>query len=181
MPSPPSPRTWIDNEIPAYDTVNQEVYDTLSFLLQPPMLRMRQTSGQSIPDSTVTALTWQTEDVDPYSWHNPSVNPTRITPTYPGWYRGWYSVGWPGTGGGSFRLGYIRKNASTTDLRARHDSRPTSNGYTKRFAGVPFFIPMNGTTDYFEIMVLQDTGAAMTTNSTANIQSELFLRYWAPL
>lgn len=176
----PSPRTWIDHEIPPYDEVNQEVYSTLTFLLQRPMIRLRQTTAQSIPNATNTPLTWQTEDIDPYNWHSSTTNPTRITPNIPGWIRGWFSVGFPGTTGGNFRYGYLAKNGGSS-TRSRHDSKPTAGGLAKRIAGVPFWLAMNGTTDYFEVNVFQDSGSAMLTTIGANACCEFFARYWTPL
>lgn len=179
MPNPPNPRTWVDKEIPPYSTVNAEVYSTVSFLLQPPMCKVRQITGQSLPNAVFTALTFTYEDVDPYNWHSSTTNISRITPTYPGWYRGWFSVGFTATTGGNYRVGYVQK--SGTLGRSRRDSKPTVFGQNKRLGGIPFFLPMNGTTDYFEVMAYQDTGSAMTLAVTPNLNSEFFCRWWGPL
>lgn len=181
MPNPPNPRTWVDKEIQPYSTINSEVYSTVAFLLQPPMCKLRQTTTQSIPNTTFTAINWQTEDTDPFNWHNPT-NPTRITPTYPGTYRGWHSVGFSGSTVGTYRLSYVQRTSTgpVTTTRARRDQKVSPNGYTIRTAGVPFYIYMNGTTDYLEVITYQDSGAAMSTPVGNNTQSEFFLRFWQP-
>lgn len=181
MPNPPSPRTWVNKEIQPYSVINQEVYSTVLFLLRPPMCKVRQTTTQSIPNVTYTAINWQTEDTDPYNWHS-TTNPTRITPTFPGWYRGWHSVGFSNSTAGTYRLSYVLRTSAggATAGRARRDQKVAPGGYTIRTAGIPFFMPMNGTTDYLEVMAYQDTGAAMSTPVGNNTQSEFFLRFWQP-
>lgn len=181
MVSVPNPRTWVDLEIPPYSQLNAEVFDTLAFLLQPPMCKVRQTTGQSLPTGTFTALTFQTEDIDPFNWHSPTVNPTRITPTFPGWYRGWYGVGFNTGTGGQYRTAYVAKSGGGTVTRARRDSKPNVTAINRSLRGIPFYLPMNGTTDYFEVLAYQDSGSAMTLMATAQLNSEFFCRWWGPL
>jgi hypothetical protein len=177
----PNPRTWIDREIPPYSTVNAEVYGTLAWLLQPPMCKVRQTVAQSIPNASFTALTFTVEDFDPYNWHSSTTNTTRITPTFPGWYRGWYGIGFSTATGGLYRAGYLRQNGSTP-ARSRRDHMPTTVGQMEVTRGIPFFLRFNGTTDYAEVMAYQDTGSAMLTSVVNPMhQAEFFLRWWAPL
>jgi hypothetical protein len=175
----PVPRTWSDKEIPPYSTMNADVYNTASWLLQRPMCKVRQTTTQSIPNATFTAVLFQTEDIDTYNWHSSTTNTNRITPTFPGWYRGWFSVGMSGATAGNFRLAYVQKSASLG--RSRRDQKPLAAGQNVSIRGVPFFLPMNGTTDYFEVLTYQDSGAAMSLQVGSNLQSEFFCRWWAPL
>lgn len=178
----PTPRTWVNGEIQPYTVINAEVYQTVQWLLQPPMCKVRQTTTQSIPNTTYTGIIFQTEDADPYNWHNANTNPTRLTPTFPGWYRGWFSAGFATTVGGNFRIGQARQNGIQAGERNRTDGKPPiSPASTKSYRGVPFFLPFNGTTDYVELMLYQDTGAAMSTPVTNQAQCELFLRWWGPL
>lgn len=179
MVSVPSPRTWVNREIPPYSTVNAEVYDTLTWLMRPPMCKVRQTTAQSISNATFTAVTFQTEDIDPYNWHSPTTNPSRITPNIPGWYRGWFSIGMSTATGGSYRVGYVWRSAVTG--RSRRDSKPPVSTASKSLRGIPFFMPMNGTTDYFEVIGYQDTGSSMTLNVSSAGNSEFFCRWWSPL
>jgi hypothetical protein len=180
MVSVPNPRTWVDREIPPYSTINAEVYGTLAWLLQPPMCKIRQTTAQSLTTATFTAITFQTEDIDPYNWHG-TTNPTRITPTFPGWYRGWYSVGMTTQTGGLYRVAYLGKNGGGTIARSRRDSKPPISAGNKSLRGIPFFLPMNGTTDYFEVYAYQDCGSTMVLPVLGYLNSEFFCRWWGPL
>jgi hypothetical protein len=181
MGTVPNPRTWVQGEIQPYTTINAEVYQTVAWLLEPPMCKVRQTTTQSVANTTYTAITFQTEDADPYNWHNANTNPSRITPTFPGWYRGWYSLGFATTIGGNFREGFPRKNATQSEERARRDAKPPTTASTISLRGIPFYMQFNGTTDYVELYMYQDTGAAMSTPVLNHTQCELFLRWWGPL
>lgn len=175
----PVPRTWVMEEIPPYDTLTKEVYDTVMWLLQPPTCKVFQTTGQSIPNATFTAVQFQAEALDPYNWHSSTTNNTRITPTFPGWYRGW--LGWQTTGatGGNFRICDARQNGSFE--KSRRDQKPNIAAQATAERGIPFFFSFNGTTDYVEMMVYQDSGSSMTLPVTALTQAEMFLRWWGPL
>ncbi len=184
MVAVPVPRTWYDKEIPPYSTVNDEIYDVVRWMLEPPMCKVRQTVAQSIPNATWTAVKFETEDVDSYNWHNPTTS-TRVTPNIPGWYRGWYSVSFAGSNVGNFRTAYVTK--SGTVGRARRDQRPTtasSSPVGSFLRGIPFYMPMNGTTDYLEVMCFQDSGGSLNISLASTPQfanAELFLRWVAPL
>lgn len=180
MVSVPVPRTWVDGEIPPWDVIKSSIYDTVSFLLNPPMVRLHQTSAQSIPNATYTVVTWNVEDIDPYGFHSPTVNPTRITPTVPGWYRGWMSCGFlDQVSTGDLRTVILSKNGARA--RARRDLKPSTHSQNRAPHGVPFFIDCNGTTDYLEMTVYQDSGAARALGTTVTIQPEFFMRWWGPL
>ena len=179
MANAPSPRTWVDGEIPPYSTVTSEIYDTMHWLLQPPMVKLRQTTGQSLTHNTYTAVTWNVEDFDPYNWHNPTVNSSRITPTYPGWYRGWIAVGFGTSTAGSFRVALLGKNG--THVRSRRDAKPsTTAGHARRIV-TPFLIPMNGTTDYVEAFAYQDTGGALALQTSSHLLTYFFMRWCGSL
>jgi hypothetical protein len=42
-------------------------------------VRCRRTTDQAIPNTTLTLITWNADDYDTGGYHNPSVNPSRIT------------------------------------------------------------------------------------------------------
>lgn len=181
MGAVPVPRTWVDGETPTYATIDADISQTLAFLLQPPMCRVRQTAAQTLSNAVFTAITFQAEDVDPYNWHSSTTNTTRITPTFPGWYRCWYSIGFNGALGGQSRTGNINKNGA--NATARRDQRPpiTAGSTVRSLRSNPFFLPMNGTTDYFEVIAYQDSGASMLLYNTPVHGSEFFCRWWGPL
>lgn len=88
MPVVPRPPTSGPG-IPSTSALNQ-IRDAVRFLQSPPIAELRQTSAQSIPNSTWTALTFGVEDVDTdidgTGGHSTSVNTARFTARYPGWY-----------------------------------------------------------------------------------------------
>ena len=51
----------------------------LDFLHVAKALRVRASAAQSIPDTTVTLVTWNTEDFDLFAAHSTSANTSRIT------------------------------------------------------------------------------------------------------
>jgi hypothetical protein len=176
----PNPRTWVANEIPPYSQLNTEIFADLTFLMQRPMIKLRQTLTQSAATGVWVGINFNAEDIDPFNWHNPSVNPTRIIPTFPGWYRGWFGTGTSNIVGGTSRSGYCNKNGSTLGGRAYSFHKPPVVATNVAFRST-FFLPMNGTTDYFEAMFFQDSGSAMNIPITAPLSAEFFCRYWGPL
>lgn len=64
-----------------------EIVDSINWLRDPPLVDVqRLTSGnQSLPASTWTTITFDTENVDSYGMYDPTA-PTLVTVTVPGWY-----------------------------------------------------------------------------------------------
>lgn len=181
----PSVRTFVDapdpNSILTYADWNAALYDTVSLILNPPMVQLQHTVVQSIPNQTWTALQFQTEIIDTEGMHSLTVNNTRVTPKTPGWYMGFFGMSWTNNTLGKRQV-VPRKNGnmSNTVTYGRTDVQPTNSGMV--FRGFRFFMPFNGTTDYVEVAVWQNTGAALNTN-VAGPQDypELTLRWWKTL
>lgn len=118
-------------------------------------------NSKSIPNGSVVTLgstspdyAW-TEISDIQNWHNPTVNPTRITPTIPGRYNVVLAAGWAGNGTG-LRYGHIGINGVyATQRRMVSSAAVDSNGV----AVVVFETSLNGTTDYVECQAYQTSGA----------------------
>jgi hypothetical protein len=162
----PSPRTWVDGEIPPVDTWNNDIWWPAYFMLQPPMLKVRQTTSQLISSGSWQALAFQIEDVDTDGAHSSASN-TRITCRRTGWYSGYYGTSWKLRGDAydndGRRLVELRQNGST--VIRRNDSRPpdTGNLCVKSLPFGPIY--MTADTDYLEVLVYQD--------STQNIYTEV--------
>jgi len=126
-----------------------------------PACILQQTVSQSIPDNTTTAITFTTETLDTHGFHSTSSNTTRITPTVAGWYR-FHGVVWaPSLGTYATVVAGISKNGTTQTSPERHATPPTSGSFTDTVGGT---YSANGTTDYFELTMLQDN----TANSAQN-------------
>lgn len=186
MTTVPAVRTFVDapdpNSFLTYADWNAALFDTLSLILNPPMVHLQQQVAQSIANNTLTAITFDTEVIDTEGVHSTSTNPSRVTPKTPGWYMGWFGCSWATTSTGR-RLVMMRKNGTGTGSAGtfgRVDWRPTSAGNAQK--GFRFFQYFNGTTDYVELMVYQSSGAALSTFTGApEVYPELFMRWWKTL
>lgn len=182
----PTARTFADHPDPSsiltYAEWNATLYDTLSLILNPPMVQVQQTVAQSFPNGTLTAITFNTEVIDTEGMHSTTVNPTRITPKTPGWYLGWFGMSWSSNTAGR-RLLMPRKNGSgvtSGGTFGRVDWRPTSSGTVQK--GFRFWQFFNGTTDYLELTAYQSSGANLSsTVATPDMYPELFMRWWRTL
>lgn len=115
-------------------------------------------AGQSIPGTgTWTPISFNTEVKDTDSIFDLAA-PTRLTARTAGWYTITGSFVWPGTAGGNYRLGGIRKNGGGLLAQA---TSPFGTGTYPRvsLAAVEF---MN-VGDYVELNAYQDSGSALAT------------------
>lgn len=133
-----------------------------------PACRVHRTTDQSIPDATVTAVTFNSETYDTDTMHSTASNTSRITFTTAGIYLVTASVYWPPNATG-LRTVHIRKNGSTY---LAIDQRPT--------AGAAFSTAMSTSTsdsfaagDYVECVVWQNSGGALNVE-TGNFYSPIF-------
>jgi hypothetical protein len=117
--------------------------------------------AQALADNTFTAIQFAAADeLDSDGYHNPSSNNTRVTPTRAGWYRFtgtvWFeAMTTPVKTAATFRkngtlLAPINEDAAST----RAHARPVS-----------MLISLNGSTDYVELVGLQDSAGADNTNT----------------
>lgn len=116
---------------------------------------------QAIANNTVTAISWDTPTVDTLGAYSGG-SPTRFTPTVAGWYTfsGIYSFASNST---NSRAGYWRLNGTSVNAVQipGHSQSPTET--------MPSIsIQMNGTTDYVELGVYQDSGGSLNTVTGAN-------------
>jgi len=66
---------------------NTNIRDVFNFLLAVPILEARQTVAQTLTTGTGAAVTMTAEDVDTSGMHSTTVNTSRCTAAYPGWYQ----------------------------------------------------------------------------------------------
>jgi len=136
-----------------------DVTDDVTFLTNPPVFVGTQTVAQSLANSTWTALTMDTEQIDSRSAHSTSSNTSRWTT--PTGMTGWYTVG-----------GIYAAAANVTGFRA---VRIQVNGTAVR--GTSIYVPNNGSNetgvptpvrdiflnagDYVEVAGWQSSGGAL--------------------
>lgn len=183
MVAAPVPRTWADLEIPPFSTWNLDLYATWDFLLNPPMVKVRQTTAQSIPTATWTGITFQVEDIDNYGFHS-AAYPKRLTPTVPGYYVGYCGASFAASTVGQRVVALCQNSETANTYRQEFNIYPTT-GVNMVMKGVAFGpLYMNGTTDYLALAVYQNSGAAVYTQVGSGAgdyeeQAEFYMRWWS--
>lgn len=154
--------------------------DSAGFIDSPTQPRCQVFHGttQSIPDSTETALLFNSEDHDVGAMHSTSVNTTRVT----------VPTGGDGTfllcgavcfvaGVGNSRYVYLRKNGSTpigSIVRVPPGSAPQLCIQVSALVAL-------AATDYIETIAFQDSGGALTSGdlTTRYLQNQMFaVKLW---
>ena len=140
---------------------------SVNFALNKPVASVYCVAAQSVPNASFTPLNFDTErvDTDPdgVGGHSTSVNNSRFTARYPGWYRvsGRYPYAANATG---FRAVVIAVNSIQVNETLAFGSTP--NGGLSQHVGTDGEVFLN-TNDYVEILGEQSSGAGLNTD-TAN-------------
>lgn len=144
------------------------INDIIQYGLNRALVRLVQSSAQSIPDATLTALTFTgTEDIDTYGFHDPTTNSSRITPNIPGTYL-FFGAYFTGAASSPANIDCsVRKNAATVTPTG---SRDTLGAIATSQWGQAIF-DMNGSTDYAELIAFQDSAGAVNSNVSLRLTS----------
>ncbi|MDE2100628.1 MAG: hypothetical protein KGL39_25515 [Patescibacteria group bacterium] len=143
--------------------VAMALYDGSKFqLLNPQSLRAIKcraynSVNQSIGTGAATALTFDTNDAnitDPM--HSTSSNTSRFTPSQAGMYHVDVNISFAGSAAGTERVVNLNKNGSGAQQLGLQIPNSLGNIFS-----VGTDIYLNGTTDYVEVSVLQDSGAGL--------------------
>lgn len=175
----PSPKTWVDGDIPDYSELQTELFDAVNFLLNPPTVKVRQTVAQSISASTWTPLSFDGVELDTHGATS-TADKTKVTPQVPGWYLGWCSNAWD-TATGSFTVG--RRDISpwlnnTTRIMQWTQPPVAFSGSTYPKPNRAFLVACNGTTDYIQVNVYQQSSTTMKTIANrTDYQPQLYLKW----
>lgn len=179
MGTVPAPYTWVNGEIPDFREMEERLADTIGFMMNPPMVRLRKTNSQNFANNTDVAISWNFVEYESDNMWDASV-PTRITPSTPGWYFGTMGGSFAANGTNLRRIS-VRKNGSGTETSARilidaHAGAPNI------FRGNTFLESFNGDTDYIELMQFQNSGGTLTNQfGTLEVEADVVLRWLAPL
>lgn len=143
-----------------------------------PIGRMVATGNQTLADNTQVAIQFSAaDDIDTHGQHNPASNNTRVTPNVPGYYR-FYGVGFfneqasPNVLDVNFRL-----NGSTN---LAGGTRHPGNASHAMGLVAQVTVLMNGTTDYIEFYMRQDSGGSDTTHQSSQFSSVVEWEYLGP-
>lgn len=143
-----------------------------------PTVKLVQAVAQSIPNSSDTALTFTTEDVDTHNFHDTAVNNSRVTPTIAGWYDCRGTVVVAGSATLTTLAAVIYQNLAQVPPLKREGPNSTS---ASRSAGTAVLLPFNGSTDFVELRGNQVSGAAMNTTVAGSFASVFEVIYRRPL
>lgn len=94
---------------------------------------------------------------DPWNWHDSGSNPERVTPTIAGVYLVLARVTWEAAGGNGSALLDIEKNGTAVTVESVIALDPSD----RRTVSCQIILAMNGSTDYFNCAVEQDTGGTV--------------------
>lgn len=179
MATIPVPRTWVPNEFVTDTIMNGStgIRDALSFLLSPPVCKVRQTVVQSLTASAYTSLTFTTEDVDSDGIHSTVTNTSRLTIVTPGWYLLAGMVGFAtssvGRRGTRWALNGAAMSATQQILPAN------ATGGMNVVAATTLVALIAG--DFVELQGFQDSGGALNTIITGvEAQSYALARWMSP-
>lgn len=174
MTAVPTTLTAVAGAVLTASQWNSNNRDPVNWLLAPAILRIRQTSAQSIPNNTITAVLFDTEDVDSTGMHSTSSNTSRATAVYPGWYWTGGNVTFAANGTGvrstSWAINGSLQNGSGTDFPV--GSAATTNQLGA--SGTLFFLNVG---DYLELRCFQVSGGALNLDVTSSGQSTMALHW----
>lgn len=156
----PVPRTFGVSEFEASAYLNS-VRDALNFLLNPPIAQLIQNTVQSIPNSTITPVSYDGSVVDTYGMHSNSTNNTRAVAQIAGWY---YVSGIDAFASNSTgaRVARLRKTGTDVVYFDVWDQAVNGQPTASATAGMLFL----NVGDYIEVGAYQTSGGALNTFTT---------------
>ena len=152
------------------------INDIIRGTLNRPTGRMVASAAQALADNTQVAILFAAEDFDSANFHSTSSNTSRVTPSKAGQYR-------------FTATGFFEAQTATTVVS---DVNIRFNGATNLAPGARVGVPpagqafslsctvlieMNGTTDYIELIMRQDSAGADNTNQSIQVSSALEWEY----
>lgn len=175
MGTVPVMHVWVTGEIVTAANLNADTSTLGNFLLAAPMTFVRQTSFQTLVNSTFPALQWNVADVNSDSSWSIASN-TRLTSNTAGWYD--VSAAWTlvGTATAGRRITVLAVNGA--QLNAGQVSIP-AGGLASTSGIAPAHLVFLNSGDYLEIQAFQDSGANQNTGSATAVAQAWCRFRWA--
>lgn len=148
------------------------VRDAVVYLSSPPRVRVYNSANISIPNGTLTALTFNSERFDSDTMHSTAANTGRITFTTAGGYDVGCGVAFAANATGQ-RDCSIRLNGTTP---IAYDARAAAPATVDTVFCISTFYEF-AAGDFIEVYVFQNSGAALNVRASGNISPE----FWAAL
>ena len=149
-----SPAAVVSGAVISKTTFGDVVKADLDYLANPPACRVYRSGTQSIPNTTRTAVTFDSERYDTNNMHSTSVNTNRITVNTAGLYMISGHVGFS-TSTVGFRIAYIIVNG--TLQIAIQSTNVRTDGFLDMSVATTWKAAVN---DYFTLEVYQSSGGA---------------------
>lgn len=162
MGAVPAAYTWTVGELVTAAKLNEHLRDALSFLLAPPHARLRHSTTQSIPNTTLTAINFDTEDADTDGGHSTVTNNFSYVAQTAGVYLVDVVSAWVANGTGKRHLEILANNTTI------HGASSFPVGFSTAHNGhVSFAVPMS-VGDDVRARVYQDSGGALNITNASN-------------
>lgn len=174
----PVPATFYAGQRWRAADVNSQIRDNLSWAIAGKTCRAVRDGASSIPNglATLTAIPFNTEDFDPLGWHPTTGLTNIILPDIEGYYAVSGNVEFVANATG-VRKSYIRARTYNAGpyLMASQTAPAVGGGANDQTSlSVSTTVYLNGSTDYVELVVSQNSGAALSTTVT-NFNTSLSL------
>lgn len=138
-----------------------QVRDNLEFLVDPPACSIKETTAQSVPNVTDTAMTSNEENFDNNSMHSTVTNTSRITIQTAGRYLLFSTLRFAGSTGGFYRQVQFLVNGATTYAMATATQVPNAGVETIISTSKALVLAAG---DYVECMARHNAGGALNVN-----------------
>lgn len=173
--APPTPYQWQVGDIGSAALLNAQLYNGLTYLLNPPVFYGVQASVQTFTTSgTSYPVSIDTGVVDTYSGHSNTTNNSRYTAQVAGYYLIAGCVGYAPNGTG-FRAASLRINGNVVQ-GASTEIAAASASYAVTLAA-PTLIKYMAVGDYAEIWAWQTSGSSLNTTAYADQACSLTVQW----
>jgi len=172
-----SPAAIVTGTTISKTTFGDVVKADLDFLANPPACRVYNSAATtSIPNNAATTLTFDSERFDTDSMHSTVTNTSRITVNTAGLYVVNAQVFFAGNGTGE-RYVAINVNGATTIVRVQQVTNTTTGPW--RAQAITLW--KAAATNYFEVSVFQNSGAALNIQGGSAGDGIEFMAHWVGL
>lgn len=172
-----TPITWTINQLVSVANMNEQVRDNMNAVWQAAAVRITHSANQSIADSALTALAFNTERFDQAAgaastMHDPITNNTRLTCRISGVYMIGANIDWSSLSTAGYRQLSLRVTGTTTIAHTQTTAVGSAIDTTQNINAL---YSLTSGTDYVEVMVYQNSGAALGVQLNANFSPEFWM------
>ena len=168
----PVPSTFYAGQRWRAADVNTEIRDNLNWAMDAKVCRVQRAGSQAIGTGANEAILFTTEDFDPLGWHTGTGYTNLIVPDIAGYYQvhGCTSFVANATG---VRRAIISAESFGTGPYNMAGVSEIGNATYRPLLSVSTIVYLNGTTDYVQLMVYQNSGADLNTSVADGVTTSL--------